>query len=386
MRKLAHIETIKSIEPIIGADLIEKATILGWTIVVKKGDFKVGDKCIYIEIDSKLKDIPCFDFLRTRKFKIKIAKLKGVVSYGIVFPLSILKEDGVLEDGWTYNPNTNSIDSVMEKVLLEDDTDLTSIMGIIKYDLEDGESLQASNGFKLNPKKSKFINKLNYYKYLIKKWWKKFDKTSKNLSFPTHLVPKSDECRIQSYSQTAINNVRGKSFTETIKMDGSSLTIIKHKKDFIVCSRNMRIKESLDSKYWNPVFKYDLKKKLKDYGKNIALQMELIGEGIQGNRYNIKGYDIRLFRAYNINTKKFLLPKESYELSIKLGIPHVHIVNHNFIFDHTVDEMVEISTTLAHENNKVHEEGKVFILNDDKRFSFKVINPNYLLEKEKKEK
>ena len=109
------------------------------------------------------------------------------------------------------------------------------------------------------------------YKYLIKKWWKKFDKTSKNLSFPTHLVPKSDECRIQSYSQTAINNVRGKSFTETIKMDGSSLTIIKHKKDFIVCSRNMRIKESLDSKYWNPVFKYDLKKKLKDYGKNIAL-------------------------------------------------------------------------------------------------------------------
>ena len=90
MRKLAHIETIKSIEPIIGADLIEKATILGWTIVVKKGEFKVGDKCIYIEIDSKLKDIPCFDFLRTRKFKIKIAKLKGVVSYGIVFPLSIL--------------------------------------------------------------------------------------------------------------------------------------------------------------------------------------------------------------------------------------------------------------------------------------------------------
>ena len=52
MRKLASIQKIIKIEPIPGADRIEKATILGWECVVQKGQFKPGDHCIYFEIDS----------------------------------------------------------------------------------------------------------------------------------------------------------------------------------------------------------------------------------------------------------------------------------------------------------------------------------------------
>lgn len=47
-RKLAHIETIAEIKPIKGADKIELAYVLGWQCVVKKGEFKVGDKIIYV--------------------------------------------------------------------------------------------------------------------------------------------------------------------------------------------------------------------------------------------------------------------------------------------------------------------------------------------------
>ena len=47
MRKLASIQQILDIRPIKGADVIEVASVLGWNVVVKKGEFSVGDKCIY---------------------------------------------------------------------------------------------------------------------------------------------------------------------------------------------------------------------------------------------------------------------------------------------------------------------------------------------------
>src|SRR5665648_1102148 len=89
-RKLESIQRIGLLVPITGADKIEKATILGWEVVVKKGDFKVGDLCIYCEIDSILPAKPEFEFLRERKFRIKTIKLKGQVSQGICFPLNII--------------------------------------------------------------------------------------------------------------------------------------------------------------------------------------------------------------------------------------------------------------------------------------------------------
>jgi len=52
MRKLASIKRIDAIDPIIGADLIECATVGGWKVVVKKNEFQPGDFGIYFEIDS----------------------------------------------------------------------------------------------------------------------------------------------------------------------------------------------------------------------------------------------------------------------------------------------------------------------------------------------
>lgn len=47
MRKLASIQKIKALDPIEGADAIERASVLGWQLVVKKDEFKVGDLCVY---------------------------------------------------------------------------------------------------------------------------------------------------------------------------------------------------------------------------------------------------------------------------------------------------------------------------------------------------
>ena len=93
-RKLATIEEIKDLQPIKDADNIEVASIRGWKVVVKKREFKVGDLCVYCEIDSIMPDRPEFEFLKPRRFRIKTIKLRGQVSCGICFPLSILNSIG----------------------------------------------------------------------------------------------------------------------------------------------------------------------------------------------------------------------------------------------------------------------------------------------------
>lgn len=97
-RKLAHIEVITALNPIQGADKIEVADVLGWKCVVKKGEFKVGEKIVYIEVDSVMPAIPEFEFLKERNYRIKTIKLKGQVSMGLVLPLSILNTVGKLEE------------------------------------------------------------------------------------------------------------------------------------------------------------------------------------------------------------------------------------------------------------------------------------------------
>src|SRR3954468_20414279 len=92
MRKLASIQRIKYLESIEGADAIEKAHVLGWQLVVKKGEFKAGDLCIYCKIDSQFPDKPEFEFLKPRGMRIRTIRLRGQISQGIAFPLSFLPE------------------------------------------------------------------------------------------------------------------------------------------------------------------------------------------------------------------------------------------------------------------------------------------------------
>ena len=52
MRQLVTIQRVKTVRSIENADNIEVADILGWHVVVKKGEFKEGDLCVYGEIDT----------------------------------------------------------------------------------------------------------------------------------------------------------------------------------------------------------------------------------------------------------------------------------------------------------------------------------------------
>ncbi len=97
MQNLATIEKILWIKEIENSDNIELCGIKGWCVVVKKNEFKVGDLCVYVQIDTVMPELPEYEFLRSRKFRVRSIKIRGVLSQGLILPLSVLKNYGKLE-------------------------------------------------------------------------------------------------------------------------------------------------------------------------------------------------------------------------------------------------------------------------------------------------
>ena len=56
-RKLASIQYVHHVTQIDGADKIECVHVLGWKCVANKGQFHVGDHCVYMEVDSFLPNL-----------------------------------------------------------------------------------------------------------------------------------------------------------------------------------------------------------------------------------------------------------------------------------------------------------------------------------------
>ena len=361
MRKLATIRTIKDIRPIDNADAIECAIVDGWECVIAKKDgFKIGDLVVYIEIDSIVPDRPEFEFLRDRKFRVRTIKLRKQISQGLVVPLSILPKG---------------------KYKLDDD--VTEILEIKKYDPQEEQER------KLFEEKQKKI-KNPFIKFLLRfKWFRKLYIKPKKGGFPAWIV-KTDEERIQNKTKMfEIERDNETTFNVTEKIDGQSVTFFAFKEnlsqknfDFGVCSRNIYLKNKDNSSYWTIAKQYDIENMFKNIYeaslpslKTIVLQGEIIGDGIQGNKYKINGYD---FYAYNliIDDKKFTTKDISLTLG-RYGIKTVPIVIESMKLPTTISDMVEISRGKSVLVN-IKREG-IVCRNMKKNISFKVINPDFLL-------
>jgi len=201
-RKLAHIELIESLSPIEGADKIEVAQVLGWQCVVKKGEFNINDKCIYIEIDSVVKECQEFEFLRKYKFRVKTQKIRGVISQGLAIPLQ------------TFN--------ISEK--LEVGTDVTELLGITKY-LTPSEREEIKKVEIAQKRLTKFMKRYSWFRKLF------LSRTQKQ-SFP-YWVVKTDEPRC----------ISGSSILNTDKGDFTIKEICESKENFKVKSFNIETNE-----------------------------------------------------------------------------------------------------------------------------------------------
>lgn len=348
MRKLASIQSVTLTEPIPNADAIERIKVLGWWVVGKKGEYRPGDRVVYCEIDSLMPERSEFEFLRASSFKsaimdgetviqragfrIKTIKLRGQVSQGICFPLSILPEDAPTEEG----------------------SDVTSFLDITKYE----PPIPVGMGGRIKG------------------------------AFPAFLS-KTDEIRIQVL-EPLLERYRGQTFDMTEKLDGSSMTAFLREGEFGLCSRNLWLDESDETNVMVRLSRtLDLPTKLARiqelFGFQPAIQGELIGPGIQKNKYGLQKVDLRIFNMLNLNEGRlvdrtmFLQALEAVGL---IGVPQLGTL----VLDHTIDQLVELSVGTSVLHSKTQREGIVFRPESEQfdqdvggRLSFKVINPQFLL-------
>jgi hypothetical protein len=360
-RKLASIQKILKIEPIEKADAIEKLTILGWEVVAKKNEFKVGELAIYIETDSILPPYVQYEFLRERKYRIRTIKLRGQISQGLVLPLSSLPaRKGAYEEG----------------------ENVTELLGITKY-------LSPTEQTELRLADEAITREKNRIKRFLmqNKWFRRLFSKKTDKGFPK-FISKTDEDRIQLFPNIC-ELEKGTIFSISEKLDGQSGTwfLVKEKGwfgtskfRFGVCSRNLYLKTPTESSYWRVARKYNIEEVLKSLiGENsfVAIQGEIIGQGIQGNKYGLDGLDMY---AFNLVFPFGRIPNEiASSILAKNHIRFVPILG-NFVVLNSIPEMVEFSKGISQIAN-IQREG-IVARNYEKKISFKVINPDFLLKYE----
>lgn len=329
--KLASIETIKEIVPHNGADKLEIAKILGWQSIVKKGEFKAGDKVVFVVIDTILPNAPWSEFLADKKdpekqIRLRTIKLRGEYSQGLVLPLSVLPEN---IQGW------------------HESADVGGALGIKKYEKEIPAQL---SGIALG-------------------------------AFPTYICAQTDEDNGLSYPDIVNEVLKNEWITVTQKLDGSSGTIIIEDRVIThVCSRRLSLKETEENAFWKVARKLNLDKL--DRGRYV-IAGEVMGCGIQGNQLKLNEPEIFVFQIkYNDSFYNYL--DMVYECKYTLDCKYVpHIENFN-----TINQKVNIDMLQALADKQVLPCGSpaegivVRPLNyrsagNGRPLSFKIINRNY---------
>jgi RNA ligase (TIGR02306 family) len=261
-------------------------------------------------------------------FRLKTIRLRGQVSQGLILPIVVL------------NPlDTNIYITPFEGL------DVTEMLGIVKYE---------------PPIPAELSGKV------------------KGL-FPS-FIRKTDEERIQNLA-SEYEEMKKHTYYVTEKLDGSSATFYYNNGEFSVCSRNLELLETEGNTFWKVARELDLENKLKEYGINLSIQGELIGESVQGNPYKIKGQTVRFFNLFDIDLQEYHSLSMFQLLMTDLGLETVPVLNTHFHLPETIDELLLMADGKSELNPNFDREG-VVIRSLDRKISFKVISNKFLLKYE----
>lgn len=380
-RALAHIEEIAWIKPIDGADNIELIGVLGWVLIAKIDEFKVGDKAVFVEIDSKCPaDDERFAFLEKKHYKVKTMKLGKFkcFSQGLALPLTLFPE---LSDRKLGDDVTKEL-----RITYSSEEDRKRKSNKIDPNAKYKAMAARHKEFFSKP----IIRKIMRYDIGRKMLFLFFGKKKDNpKQFPSWIV-KTDENRIENCPFYLESN---EEWVQTEKIDGTSCTYAvdrmkrgKNKFEFVVCSRNVRQADRdqecyHDSNiYWELADKYNIEKVLSDYAiANNYDRVVLQGEGtgsVQGNPYKLK--DNRLF-VFNLVVEGIRKgTQEMAKFCEENNLEHVPIINEHYKTPDTMEEIKLQADGFSIINPKVKREGFVYRSLDGQQ-SFKNVSREYLL-------
>jgi RNA ligase (TIGR02306 family) len=340
MRKMASIRKIDAINPIEGADAIEVATVGGWKVVVKKGEYAVGDLAVYCEIDawiptelapflSKGKEPRVYEGVRGER--LRTVKLRGQLSQGLLLPLE---------------PTCANIVSELFEGL-----DVSVPLNIQKWEMT--VPAQLAGQVRGN--------------------------------FPSE-IPKTDQERCQNLTKEIAGAVEaGMAFEVTEKLEGSSMTVYRIRGEFGVCSRNLDLKRDENNAFWATAIAEDIDAQMMavDPYWDFAIQGELVGPGIQGNIYKLSKPEFYVFDIYDVQAGAYLKPEARRELVERMGLKHVPVLAYTPQLKDTlgitdVDGLLKFAEGKSTLNPDQEREGVVF-KECNGGFTFKAISNKYLL-------
>lgn len=355
MSKLATIQRISEFKKHPNADRLNLAKVLGWQCVTAE-NYEVGDLVVYIQIDTTVPKAEWSEFLfkgDEERARIKSIKLRGEISQGLILPPSVLRGEHFFnlhkdKDGeWVYR--------VMNGYnVLYEGQDVSGALGVEKF---------------FKPIPASLAGEVVG-------------------DFPSHLVPKTDEERLQNVPDV-LKELKGKRVYISAKMDGTSGTFIKENGKLRVCSRNLELKENEKNSFWRVARKYDLENKMKD---GEVIQGEIVGPGIQKNTSGEKDIDMYVFNHGNIHGRTYDGYWGVALFCDRTGTKMVPLVewieldpknNVNGFQYETVEELLELADSVKYSNG-TQVEGIVIRPIEEMysetlkgRMSFKVISNNY---------
>ena len=344
-RKLASVQKILNVEPIEGADRIEVVSVLGWKCVAKKGEFRIDDLCVYFEVDSFLPVCKKFEFLRNSCYKnndlmgegflLKTQRFRGQISQGLALPLTVLP-----------------INTEQDSPQIGDDA--TEILGVRKWSMPE---VATGSGTAIGP-------------------------------IP-YGIPKTDEIRVQA-EPCLIEEFKSIPYYISTKMDGTSVTMYLIDGKFGVCGRNFEYADNEKCPFWKFAHKNEIRKKIEAGAaiiglKNIAVQGEFCGEGIQKNRLKLFAPNWFVFTLIDINIHRRLGLSAMQKFCETAGLDYVPIEETGEQLPYTtVAELIERARGKYESGH--HKEGIVIRPQEptysriaEGPLSMKVINNDYLL-------
>lgn len=355
-RMMAWVATIDQVQNHPNADRLDLCRVGGWQVVTLRDEYKEGDRVIYISIDSWVpteiapfltKNLVPRVYEGVRGERLRTVKLRGEISQGLILPAETVNP--ALVTDWT------------------DGTDLTEILGVLKW--EPPISAQLAGQVEGN--------------------------------FPS-FIRKTDQERVQNcYSEMAfLDNHQhgGIRWIVEEKLDGSSCTVfVNFKRDVAeglyevgICSRNFELKineENKDNTFVKTITDAGYLDQIHKLGRSIAVQGELCGPGIQGNKYKLERPTLFVFDVFLIDKHRYATREERWEILQSLMTLGVKVDEVPHLGSTQIPGSIQECLTMAEGNSKINpqtkREGIVFKTRDvieGQVVSFKAISNAFLLQ------
>jgi RNA ligase (TIGR02306 family) len=378
-RKLVSIRQVSGTKPIIGCPHLELATVDGWTCAIRSGTFASGDLALFFEIDCFLPVQPLY-LAPNNPIHLQRKTWRG--------------HEGI-------HVNTQMVGKeISQGVLmrLENFPEIEDRLILLTREHGQEEGLRIA----MQPC---FAQQLG-----VMKWVLSPSETATKLGRFPAFIAKTDLTRLQDKSNMSLfeeAKCRDTVWQESVKMDGSSMTVYFVRADFRwmkslphlpegsdknrtaakgrfgVCSREWDLVEDEKNRFWKAALENRLPEKLAKMNCNVAIQGELVGSTINGNRHGYqKGqHEFFVYTMWDIDRQERLSPSLTEERTKLLDLRHVPVLGYVRLPEiaSSNEDLLERAKGRHADDRK--REGLVFKAVNDGR-SFKVIANDYLLEHE----